>query len=103
MAPPGRNVLFILGGGPRIGHSVAKKFLGQGYKVAVGRRQTDKVNLDGALPVYVDVTKPETIETAFREVESKLGVPNVVVYNGKSVQIAILAPFLFRSPAWLER
>lgn len=99
MVAPGRNILFILGGGPRIGHSVAKKFLGQGYKVAVGRRHTDKINLDGALPVYVDVTKPETIETAFREVESKLGVPNVVVYNGKSVQIAILAPFLFRSHA----
>jgi NAD(P)-dependent dehydrogenase (short-subunit alcohol dehydrogenase family) len=89
MAALQQKVVFIVGGGPRIGHAVAKKFLSQGYKVAIGRRQTDKVELEGALPVYVDVTKPETIEKAFTEVESKLGVPTVVVYNGK------LSPPLF--------
>lgn len=83
MATLQQNVLFIIGGGPRIGHAVATKFLAQGYKVAVGRRQTDKVDIDGALPVYVDVTDPESIGKAFREVESKLGVPTAVVYNGK--------------------
>lgn len=83
MAEPQQKVLFILGGGPRIGHAVAKKFLSQGYKVAIGRRNTEKTDVDGALPVHVDVTKPETIEAAFREVESKLGVPSAVVYNGK--------------------
>ncbi|KAL2130341.1 hypothetical protein VTI74DRAFT_6592 [Chaetomium olivicolor] len=85
MAALQQKVLFILGGGPRIGHAVAQKFLTQGYKVAIGRRNTDKTNLEGALPVYVDVTKPETIEAAFREVESKLGVPNVVVYNAAAL------------------
>ncbi|KAL2256523.1 hypothetical protein VTK26DRAFT_1533 [Humicola hyalothermophila] len=81
MAAPEQKVLFILGGGPRIGHGVAKKFLSQGYKVAIGRRHTDKVDLDGVLPVHVDVTKDETIEAAFKEVESKLGIPTIVVYN----------------------
>ncbi|KAK4140182.1 epimerase/ hydratase [Dichotomopilus funicola] len=85
MAGPGQKVLFILGGGPRIGHAVAKKFLSQGYKVAIGRRNTDKTDVDGALPVHVDVTKPETIEAAFQEVESKLGVPNAVVYNAAAL------------------
>jgi NAD(P)-dependent dehydrogenase (short-subunit alcohol dehydrogenase family) len=56
MAALQQKVLFIVGGGPRIGHAVAKKFLEQGYKVAIGRRQTEKVELEGALPVYVDVT-----------------------------------------------
>jgi NAD(P)-dependent dehydrogenase (short-subunit alcohol dehydrogenase family) len=83
MAALQQKVLFIVGGGPRIGQAVAKKFLNQGYKVAIGRRHTEKVDLDGALPVYVDVTKPETIEKAFTEVESKLGVPTAVVYNGE--------------------
>ncbi|KAH7016017.1 uncharacterized protein B0I36DRAFT_254748 [Microdochium trichocladiopsis] len=81
--PP--KVLFILGGGPRIGHSVARKFLQEGYKVAIGRRNlqeaAESTGLDGVVPVYLDVTKPESVEAAFREVESKLGVPNVVVYN----------------------
>jgi NAD(P)-dependent dehydrogenase (short-subunit alcohol dehydrogenase family) len=83
MAALEQKVLFIIGGGPRIGHAVAKKFLSQGYKVAIGRRNTEKTELDGILRVYVDATKPETIEEAFREVESKLGVPNAIVYNGK--------------------
>ncbi|KAK4236967.1 epimerase/ hydratase [Achaetomium macrosporum] len=85
MAPLEQKVLFILGGGPRIGHSVAKKFLSQGYKVAIGRRNIEKMDLDGVLPVYVDVTKPETIEEAFRKVESRLGVPNAVVYNAAAL------------------
>ncbi|KAG7286888.1 hypothetical protein NEMBOFW57_009206, partial [Staphylotrichum longicolle] len=83
MAALEQKVLFILGGGPRIGHAVAKKFLSQGYKVAIGRRNTEKTELDGILRVHVDATKPETIEEAFREVESKLGVPNAIVYNEK--------------------
>lgn len=82
-----QKVIFILGGGPRIGHSVAQKFLHQGYKVAIGRRNVqdtaDSTGLDGVVSVYLDVTKPESVEAAFREVESKLGIPNVVVYNGK--------------------
>ena len=83
------GVLFIIGGGPRIGHSVAKRFLQQGYKVAVGRRNTQDTasspELAGALPVSLDVTKPRSIEAAFDEVESKLGIPNVVVYNGRKL------------------
>ncbi|KAK3304957.1 epimerase/hydratase [Chaetomium strumarium] len=85
MATPEQKVLFILGGGPRIGHAVAKRFVSQGYKVAIGRRTTDKTDVDGVLPVYVDVTKAETIQEAFHEVESKLGVPNVVVYNAAAL------------------
>ncbi|KAL2157293.1 hypothetical protein VTH06DRAFT_6231 [Thermothelomyces fergusii] len=85
MAAPEHKVLFILGGGPRIGHAVAKKFLSQGYKVAIGRRNAEKTELDGVLPVQVDVTKPDTIEEAFREVESKLGAPSAVVYNAAAL------------------
>lgn len=69
----------ILGGGPRIGHSVARKFLQEGYKVAIGRRNLQETTDSTGL----DVTKPVSVEAAFREVESKLGIPNVVVYNGK--------------------
>lgn len=81
------NVIFIIGGGPRIGHSVARKFLQQGYKVAIGRRNiqetTNSKGLEEAFGVYLDVTKPGTVQAAFDEVESKLETPNVVVYNGK--------------------
>ncbi|KAM5355156.1 hypothetical protein ACJ41O_001802 [Fusarium nematophilum] len=77
-------VLLILGGGPRIGHSVAKRFLQEGYKVAIGRR-TESTTPKGAVHVSADVTRLESVEAAFREVESKLGIPNVVVYNAAAV------------------
>jgi len=78
------NVLFILGAGPRIGWSVATKFKAEGYTVAVGSRNPNvqKAKDDGFLPVTVDVTKTEAIESAFAFVKKELGVPNVVVYNG---------------------
>lgn len=81
------NIAFILGGGPRIGHSVAKAFLNEGYKVALGRRDTkaseDLAELDGLILVSVDVAKPDTVRDAFEEVTSKFGAPpNVVIYNG---------------------
>lgn len=88
------KVLFIIGGGPRIGHSVAKKFIKEGYQVAIGRRNVKETagaeGLEGVVPVYTDVSKPESVEAAFREVETKLGTPNVVVYNGKCLSPTML-------------
>jgi NAD(P)-dependent dehydrogenase (short-subunit alcohol dehydrogenase family) len=87
MTKPLSKVLFILGGGPRIGYSVAKRFVQEGYKVAIGRRTLAVVKaheeLKGALSVVVDVSNRDSIELAFHEVATKLGVPNVVVYNGE--------------------
>jgi NAD(P)-dependent dehydrogenase (short-subunit alcohol dehydrogenase family) len=80
-----KGVLFILGGGPRIGHSVAAKFLKEGYQVAIGRRTISpltETNLSGAISIKVDVTKTESVAEAFHKVKAELGIPNVVVYNG---------------------
>lgn len=83
------KVLFILGGGSRIGHSVATRFLREGYKVAIGRRTIgeviDQPGLEGVVFVVVDLTDRTSVETAFQEVESKIGIPNVVVYNGREL------------------
>lgn len=79
------KVLFVLGAGPRIGRSVAKKFKSEGYKVAVGSRRpnVEQAKSDGFLAVSVDVTKPEAVQTAFAKVKQELGTPTVVVYNGE--------------------
>jgi len=78
-------VAFIIGGGPRIGHAVAGALVKQGYRVALGRRNiAASAGLAGVTPVAVDVSSPPSVETAFSEVEAKLGVPRVVVYNGQS-------------------
>ncbi|EXJ90443.1 hypothetical protein A1O1_03545 [Capronia coronata CBS 617.96] len=81
------KVLFILGGGPRIGHAVAKRFLQDGYRIAVGRRNpgdgndTAEAEAQGVFLVSVDVASRQSVKAAFHAVKSQLGVPNVVVYN----------------------
>ncbi|KZV80448.1 NAD(P)-binding protein [Exidia glandulosa HHB12029] len=74
-------VAFIIGAGSNVGTGIAKHLSAQGYTVVVGSRSGTKV--DGAgHAVKVDVTKPETVKTAFAEVEKVAGAPpNVVIYN----------------------
>ena len=77
-------IAFIIGAGSNVGKSVGEMLLKNGYKVALGSRRLDQnADKDGFFPVTVDVTKPETIASAFKTVEEKLGAPaSVVVYNG---------------------
>lgn len=85
MSPSPKLVAFILGAGSNVGSSVAAKLKENGYHVALGSRNPKPDAEDAAyLNVQVDVTKRESIESAFDTVVKKLGPVNVVVYNGKS-------------------
>jgi NAD(P)-dependent dehydrogenase (short-subunit alcohol dehydrogenase family) len=78
-------VILIFGAGPRIGRHVAQAFALKGYKVALAARTlkeadntTDQVNISS------DLSDPNAVVNAFSKVKSLLGVPSVVVYNGKN-------------------
>jgi hypothetical protein len=77
-------VAFIVGAGSNVGFAVARRFLKEGYKVAVGSRKpdVDDARKNGFVPVTIDVSEQATITAAFTEVEKELGPANVVVYNG---------------------
>jgi NAD(P)-dependent dehydrogenase (short-subunit alcohol dehydrogenase family) len=77
-------VAFIIGTGSNFGSAVARRFLEEGYKVAVGSRKpdVDAIRKIGLLPVQVDASDQETIISAFAAVEKELGPVNVVIYNG---------------------
>lgn len=83
-----QNTILILGAGPRAGWSVARKFKAEGYQVAVGSRNPDvnKATEENILTVTVDLTKTESVEDAFAQVKESFGIPNVVVYNGMTLQ-----------------
>jgi NAD(P)-dependent dehydrogenase (short-subunit alcohol dehydrogenase family) len=73
---------FILGGGPRVGNTLANALAKRGYKVAVARRNPDGTNLaNGIKTIKLDLSDTSSIAEAFDEVKSSLGTPNVVVYN----------------------
>lgn len=78
-------VALILGAGPRIGISVAKKFASQGYKVAIVSRTGSGASTaptEGFLSLKADFTKPGSIPALFTAVQSEFHAPpSVVVYN----------------------
>ncbi|MFF8022243.1 3-oxoacyl-ACP reductase FabG [Streptomyces sp. NPDC007896] len=78
-----RSVL-ITGGNRGIGHATVRAFLQRDDLVAFTHR-TESASFDlvhdGALPVYCDVTDPEEVESAFKEVEAEHGPVEVLVVN----------------------
>jgi NAD(P)-dependent dehydrogenase (short-subunit alcohol dehydrogenase family) len=82
-------VLLILGAGPRIGSSVTSSFAAKGYKIALAARSLDDgLGSDGCLRLRVDLSHPEEIEGVFEKVKEQLGIPTVVLYNGRSSSIS---------------
>lgn len=93
---PGTSpVILILGAGPNIGQAVAQTFASKGYKVALASRSLKEADsTDNQLNITSDFSKPDDVVNAFARVKQVLGIPSVVVYNGKSLHGRILAECL---------
>lgn len=83
---PGKSpVILILGAGPNIGQSVAQTFASKGYKVALAARSVKEADsTTNQLNIRSDFANSDDVVNAFTKVKKALGVPSVVVYNGKS-------------------
>jgi NAD(P)-dependent dehydrogenase (short-subunit alcohol dehydrogenase family) len=78
-------IVFILGSGPNIGKSVAQAFIRKGYKVAnASRSPKEKNNTADQVNITMDLTVPDSIIAGFSKVKALLGLPSVVIYNGKN-------------------
>jgi NAD(P)-dependent dehydrogenase (short-subunit alcohol dehydrogenase family) len=78
-----KQVLLILGAGPRIGTSVASKFASNGYEVAIASRSgTGSKTTDGYLSLKADFALPNSIPALFEAVKAEFhAAPSVIVYN----------------------
>ena len=90
------RVAAVLGVGPGLGSSVARRFASEGFAVALMARGEESVagaqeeieELGGtALPVSADATDPLSVESAFGRVREELGDPEVFVYNAGAFQM----------------
>ena len=82
------KIVLIFGFGPRIGAGVARAFANKGYKIAVVSRTNTAIEPgDDYLWIQTDLSDAFSVEGVFATVRSKLGIPSVVVYNGKEVLI----------------
>ena len=81
---PFRSAL-IVGAGPGISASLARRLSGLGVEVALAARDTQKlgplIQDIGAHAFAVDASDPESVAGLFVQVADRIGEPEIVVYN----------------------
>lgn len=90
------RVAAVLGVGPGLGASIARRFAREGFAVALmARREESVAGVRGeiesgggtALSVAADATDPGSVAAAFERVRGELGDPEVFVYNAGAFQM----------------
>src|SRR4051794_4468121 len=88
MVIPKYTTALIVGAGEGISASLARLFAGQGLRVAMAARHTDKLGAlcaeTGAHAFACNAADPDEVERLFGAVERELGNPDVVVYNASA-------------------
>lgn len=85
MSELGYSTALIVGAGPGISASVARKLSAAGVKVALASRSPEKLHglaaETGALALRADGSDAAEVERLFAEVDARLGEPDLVLYN----------------------
>jgi NAD(P)-dependent dehydrogenase (short-subunit alcohol dehydrogenase family) len=78
------QAVLTLGAGAKVGKSLAQKFAENGFKVAIASRS---INPELAKTVdastKIDFSTPSSVQDVFTWAKSEIGIPKVVVYNGR--------------------
>ena len=78
----------IVGAGPGLSASLARRFAKEDIKVAIAARNTDKLSglvaESGARAYACDASDPAQVADLFSAVTSDLGEPDIVVYNASN-------------------
>lgn len=80
MSTQGR-VAFVTGGSRGIGLAIAEELASSGHRVAVSYRSSAPDTSADLLAVRCDVTDPGEVESAFAEIEEKLGPVEILISN----------------------
>ncbi|KAK3678222.1 hypothetical protein LTR78_002318 [Recurvomyces mirabilis] len=80
-----KPIAFIIGAGKNIGAATASHFSQKGYRVAQAARSVNtEDSKDDSLLLKIDLSKPDTVRTAFENIRKTWGEPSVVIYNAAS-------------------
>ncbi|GJL87986.1 MAG: SDR family oxidoreductase [Minwuia thermotolerans] len=94
----------IVGAGPGISTSFARKLAARGVKLALASRSVDKLSEiaaeTGAITIPCDASQAESVEAAFATVDSELGGVDLVLFNAS---MASRGPLLEQDPAQVEQ
>ena len=85
MTTPRPEIALIVGAGSGLSASLARLFSREGMRVAIAARNTANLAAlsaqTGAQSFACDAVDPDQVARLFDDVESRLGMPDVVVYN----------------------
>jgi NAD(P)-dependent dehydrogenase (short-subunit alcohol dehydrogenase family) len=85
MTTPRREIALIVGAGSGLSASLARLFSREGMRVAIAARNTANLAAlsgeTGAQSIACDAVDPGQVARLFDDVERRLGMPDVVVYN----------------------
>ncbi|MER7369458.1 SDR family NAD(P)-dependent oxidoreductase [Nonomuraea wenchangensis] len=76
----------IIGAGPGIGRSVARRFAAEGMPVALVSRTGRALDVAGARGYTADCADEDALRAALDAARADLGVPDVVVYNAAIIR-----------------
>lgn len=105
------KVCAVVGVGPGLGASAARRFAAEGFDVALVARRKDaldpiaaEIEATGrrALSTPADAGDPAAVERAYAEIQTTLGAPSVLIYNTGAFHVGgilDLSPQVFES-AW---
>lgn len=104
MTTPQHEIALIVGAGSGLSASLTRLFSREGMRVAVAARNSEKLaslSLEsGAQSFACDAVDPAQVARLFEEVEGRIGVPDVVVYNASG---RLRGPLVELVPAEVER
>ncbi len=94
----------IVGAGAGISASLARKFAALGVKVGLAARNADKLGdlckQTGAMAFAADASNAKSVAELFAQADTRLGVPDVVVYNAGARLRGLIADL---DPAAVEK
>lgn len=87
-----RKVAVVAGVGPGLGAALVRKFSSQGYAVGMLARSEESLaaisqSMPGKgpiLPVVTDLSRPETVASAFETINSELGAAHILVNHASA-------------------
>lgn len=97
-----KKTIVIVGAGKGLGNHVAEKFGKNDFRVVLISRniknlqQYEKEFTDNSIETYIytaDCEKPETLTAAFKEIQDKFGVVDVLVYNAAILESGVATAF----------
>ncbi|MGN9839679.1 SDR family NAD(P)-dependent oxidoreductase [Nonomuraea sp. H19] len=92
----------IIGAGPGIGRSVARRFAREGLPVALISRTGRTLGIEGALGYAADSADETALRAALDKATAELGTPDVLVYNAAIIRADALGEVSVRAhlDAW---